>query len=453
MPHKTLVESHLCLIRLVQGRHYEAEISAIGKGEPINNSLRRLNLFLDKNNCLRVGGRIGASELPYNARHPILLPGKDRFTELLVTHYHQIYCHVGANSLESILSWTYWIVAARRVTRHVTFKCIKCYSSRPRPLQPFMADLPPDRVIGERAFLGTATDFAGPYYIKSSNLRNAKIQKCFLCVFVCLASKAVHLEIVSQLSVEAFVAALTRFTSRRGYPIVMRSDCGTNYTGTNKYLNEVHAFLRDNQSELDREITLKKIKWLFNAPSSPNHGGLFEAAIKSAKTHAKRVLGENKLTFEELTTFFAKVEAVMNSRPLCPLSKDPKDLQVLTPGHFTIGEPLVAIPEYPYIQINESRLSRFQRVQKMTQHFWNRWKTEYLHTLQQRYKWTSHTPPPKIDDLVLIKEDNLATLHWKRGRIVKLLPGKDGVIRVVEVRTQNGVLLRPISKLCRLPLD
>lgn len=440
------------LIRLVQTRHYESEISAIREGKPIKNYLRRLNLFIDKDNLLRIGGRIGASELPYNARHPILLPGKDRFTELLVTHYHKVHCHVGANTLESILSWTYWIVAARRITRHVTFKCVSCYMSRPRPVQPYMADLPPDRVRGERSFIGTATDFGGPFYIKSSNLRNAKIQKCFLCIFICLSTKAVHLEVVSQLSVEAFVAALTRFTSRRGVPHVIRSDCGTNYTGTDKYLRDLYAFLRNSQTEIDRECVKHEIRWLFNAPSSPNFNGLVEAAIKSAKTHVKRVLGEARLTFEELATFFTKVEAVMNSRPLCPLSSDPSNLNILTPGHFLVNGPLVALPEYPFTEVNESRLSRFQRIQKITQHFWNRWKNEYLHTLQQRYKWTSHTEPPKVDDLVLIKEDNLASLNWKRGRIVKLLPGKDGVVRVVEVKTQNGVLLRPVSKLCRLPL-
>lgn len=142
----------------------------------------------------------------------------------------------------------------------------------------------------------------------------------------------------------------------------------------------------------------------------------------------------------------------MNSRPLCPLSTDPADLEVLTPGHFLIGQPLVALPEYPYSDVKDYRLSRYQQIQKMSQHFWSRWRNEYLHTLQQRFKWTSITEPPKLDDLVLIKEDNMSPLQWKRGRLIKLLPGKDGIVRVAEVKTQNGVLVRPISKLCRLPL-
>ncbi|KAJ0178483.1 hypothetical protein K1T71_006306 [Dendrolimus kikuchii] len=415
--------------------------------------MRRLNLFIDKDRILRVGGRISASELPYNARHPILLPATSLFTELLVTHYHAVYCHVGAYTLAAILSRTYWIVSARRVTRKIVFRCVQCYRTRPRPTQPFMADLPADRVRGVRPFQGAATDFAGPYYIKSSSLRNARIEKCYLCVFVCLATKAVHLEIVSELTIEAFVAAFSRFISRRGLPSLVRSDCGTNYTGTDKYLRELYSFLRHHHSDLERRLARDNITWLFNAPASPNHGGLFEAAVKSAKTHAKRVLGDARLTFEKLSTFFAKVEAVMNSRPLCPLSTDPTDFEVLTPGHFLIGQPLVALPEYPYEDVGLQRLTQFQQIQKMSQHFWTRWRSEYLHTLQQRFKWNSKTEPPKLNDLVLIKEDNLPPLHWKRGRLVKLLPGKDGVVRVAEVKTRDGVLMRPTSKLCRLLLS
>lgn len=442
----------LCLIRQVQEAYFGEDICNLKSGKIIKNHLRRLSLFIDNNNLLRVGGRIKYSDLSYDARHPILLPSEGKFTELLVTHYHQVYCHVGANTLAAILSRNYWIISARRITRQITFKCIQCYRSRAKPTQPYMADLPPDRIRGVRPFLGVATDFAGPYFIKSSTLRNPKIQKCYLCVFVCLATKAVHLEIVADLSVEAFVAAFTRFVSRRGLPSLIRSDCGTNFTGTDKYLKELYIFLRDNHSDLERKLTKDNITWLFNAPASPNFGGLFESAVKSAKTHARRVIGDTKLTFEELTTLFTKIEAILNSRPLCPLSTDPMDLEVLTPGHFLIGQPLVALPEYPYTELKDSRLSRYQQIQKMSQHFWLRWRNEYLHTLQQRCKWTSVTEPPKLDDLVLIKDENLSPLTWRRGRVVKLLPGKDSIIRVAEIKTQGGILMRPVSKLCRLPL-
>ena len=442
----------LCLIRLIQKKHFSEHILALKSKKEIRDSLRRLNLFFDKNDVLRIGGRICHSDLPYDARYPILLPYKEEFTRLLVEHYHKVYCHVGANTLAAILSRKYWIISVRRLTRSVSFKCIQCFRARPRQDQPFMADLPPDRVRSARPFQGVGTDFAGPFLMKSSSLRNSRILKCYLCIFVCLSTKAVHLEVVPDLSVEGFVAAFTRFVSRRGLPSLVRSDCGSNYVGTDKYLKELYVYLRDNRSDIERKLINSNITWLFNPPSSPNMGGLFEAAVKSAKTHMRRVIGDRKLTFEEMTTFFTKVEAVMNSRPLCPLSSDPKDLDVLTPGHFLICQPLVALPEYPFEDVNINRLSRFQQIQKLSQHFWSQWRNNYLHTLQQRYKWFSHSNPPKLDDLVLIKDDGCPSLQWKRGRIIRLLSGKDGVNRVAEVKTKNGVLIRPTSKLCRLPL-
>lgn len=441
------------LIRKVQESSFEEEIDALKANLKIKSALKKLDLFLDTNNLIRVGGRIKHSDLPYNAKHPILLPGKGTLVKLLVEHFHKTYCHVGAYSLEAILSRNYWILSARRLTRSVTFKCVQCYKTRPHLVQPFMSDLPRDRVRELRPFQSVGTDFAGPFHIKSSSLRNARIEKCYLCVFVCLVTKAVHLEVVSGLSIEAFVDTFTRFVSRRGLPSLVRSDCGTNFTGTDKYLKDLYVYIRDNSSDISRELAKSNITWLFNPPSSPNMGGLFEAAVKTAKMHMLRVLGEQKLTFEQLTTFFTRVEAVMNSRPLTPLSSDPNDQEVLTPGHFLIGEPLVSLPEYNYDEVKVGTLNRFQLLQRLSQHFWIRWRNEYLHTLQLRCKWNDHTTSPKVNDLVLIKEDNCPPLEWKRGRIISLMPGKDGIVRVVKVRTQKNVLIRPVSKLSILPLD
>ena len=138
-----------------------------------------------------------------------------------------------------------------------------------------MADLPADRVTQARVFNGVGTDFAGPFQIKASQLRNAKIMKAYLCVFVCLATKAVHLEVVSELSTEAFLAAFSRFVSRRGLPSLIRSDCGTNYVGSNRHLSEVQKYLKSHNSEIGDDLARRGVKWLFNPPSAPNFGGIF----------------------------------------------------------------------------------------------------------------------------------------------------------------------------------
>jgi hypothetical protein len=211
--------------------------------------------------------------------------------------------------------------------------------------------------------------------------------------------------------------------------------------------------LTENRATLGSQFSKRNINWVFDPPVCPHWGGLFEAAVKSAKSHLKRVIGETPLTFEELTTVFAKIEAVLNSRPLCPVSSDPNDLEVLTPGHFLIGQPLTALPEYPFKDVKLSRLSRFQLVQQITQHFWSRWHLEYLNTLQMRHKWTTPMNNPCIGELVLLKDDNLPPLQWRRGRIVHLYPGQDQVVRVVEVQTPTGTLKRSLTKLVRLPVD
>lgn len=195
----------------------------------------------------------------------------------------------------------------------------------------------------------------------------------------------------------------------------------------------------------------EKIKWSFNPPYAPHFGGLWESGVKSFKTHLKRVVGDQILTVEEFSTVLAQIEAVLNSRPLCPMSSDPNDLTVLSPGHFLTMEPLVSIPSPDLTIGTTNRLDRWQLVQRMHQDFWKRWHQEYLHTLQQRPKWLDPIDPIREGSLVLLKEENISPLQWKLGRITKLHPGCDGVPRVATVRATNGSLTRPLVKLCPLP--
>ncbi|KAA5655205.1 transposase family protein [Pseudomonas aeruginosa] len=361
--------------------------------------------------------------------------------------------HSGCNALLASLQREFWILSGRRTVRSVLFRCLPCYRLKASTMQPQMGDLPPDRVKKMRPFSGVGTDFAGPFMIKASRLRNVRLIKAYLCVFVCLSTKAVHLEVVADLTTEAFIASLDRFVSRRGLPELIRSDNGTNFVGADRYLRDVVNFLNNNQVDIETALSRRGIRWTFSPPGCPHWGGIFEAVVKSAKTHLMRVIGQTSLTFEELTTVFCRIEAVLNSRPLCPLSSDPHDLESLTPGHFLIGQPLNALPEYPLSDIKPGRLRRYQMLQQMSQDFWKRWSLEYLHLLQQRFKWTDRTSPPHVGDLVLVKDANLPPLRWRRGRIVNLFPGKDGTPRSAEVLVGDSVLKRAVTTLSRLPVD
>lgn len=145
------------------------------------------------------------------------------------------------------------------------------------------------------------------------------------------------------------------------------------------------------------------------------------------------------------------MEAILNSRPLTPLSADPSELNALTPGHFIIGRSLVSLPESESKNVPIDHLKRWQRIQAMSQHIWKRWQIEYLHTLQQRAKWRKGKPNLAIGDLVIVHTPNTAPQSWCLGRITKTFPGKDGIIRVLEIKTAKGILIRPVVKVSPLP--
>ncbi|XP_035217043.1 uncharacterized protein LOC118190445 [Stegodyphus dumicola] len=141
----------------------------------------------------------------------------------------------------------------------------------------------------------------------------------------------------------------------------------------------------------------------------------------------------------------------MNSRPLCAMSSDPNDFSALTPGHFLIGAPLLAIPESDLSDVKSSRLKRWSLVQQTVQHFWKRWCAEYLTTLQQRAKWFRASPNLKCGDLVLIKNEQLPPNQWKIGRIALIYPGSDKKVRVATIHTAAGDFKRAVTKLCLIP--
>lgn len=271
-----------------------------------------------------------------------------------------------------------------------------------------------------------------------------------MAVFVCFATKAVHLEVVSDLTTEAFIAALKRFIARRGICKNIYSDNGTNFVGANNELMKHHQVVSRDE-RLKHFLTTKEISWHFMPALSPHFGGLWEAAVKSFKHHVKRVVGEELFTYEQFTTFVIEIEAILNSRPLTPLSSDPNDLTALTPGHFLIGDSLTCITEIDFSETPSNRLSAWQHIQKVKQDFWARWHKEYIHQLNLRHKWTKGSHDINQGTVVVLKDDNLPPLCWHLGRVEQVHPGADGIIRAVTVRTNNGVYKRNVKKLAPLP--
>lgn len=278
--------------------------------------------------------------------------------------------------------------------------------------------------------------------------------KAYIAVFVCLCTKAVHLELVSDLSTAAFLNALKRLCARRGKPQHIYSDNGTNFVGAARILDKQRkeALQHYISDDVITNMSEEGIEWHFNAPSWPTAGGLWEAAVKSLKHHLKRVLGDQKLTFEEFYTLLTQIESCLNSRPLVALTENIDSLDCLTPAHFLIGEPALK-PPLSAEGTDMTFSTRWQLTEKMFKDFWKRWSIDYLQTLQIRSKW--HVPKSNLEigDVVIVREDNIPPAKWILGRVLETHPGPDGRVRVVTLKTKTSNMKRPITKLSRLPLE
>lgn len=443
------------IVLLVQREEFSSELQVLKDKKllPKNSKIISLNPFLDNKGLIRVGGRLVNSKLTPDQKYPILLPSKHFITKSILWEMHKRLHHCGQEQLLAAVRLKYWPISARRVIKSVIHNCVPCFKVNPTIPQHFMGDLPSSRVTeSTKPFDVVGIDYAGPLQVKESHRRGKiHIIKAYVAVFVCFKTKAVHLELVSMLTTEAFLAALMRFTARRGICREIHSDNATNFVGANQRLREIYEFIANSSDEIATDLARQQIKWCFIPSRSPHFGGLWEATIKTIKRNFYKTVQNSVLTFEESYTLLTGIEACLNSRPITPISTSPNDLLALTPSHFLIGETLLQPPEKNLINVPCNLLSRWQHLQKLRQYFWKRWSFEYLQQLQTRNKWFLKSENLKLGLVVVLIEENVPPLKWKLGLINELFPGKDGIVRVVSVKTANGILQRSIKKLCVLP--
>lgn len=441
------------VVRVIQHVELEDEIQRVRTNTPCKR-IGELNPVLSDDGLLRVGGRLKHAELSDEAKHQLILPNSHPVTHNLIRDMHDELLHVGPAGLLSAIRQRFWLIRARSTIRQVTGSCVKCFRTNPSGISQLMGDLPKQRVTPSPVFSITGVDYAGPILVKQGTYR-PKVVKAYIAVFVCMATKAIHLELVSDLTTDAFLAALQRFVSRRGLVSEMHSDNATNFHGADNELHRLYEMFC-NQAEVDRIVRfcqVKEIQWHFIPPDSPEFGGLWEAAVKCTKTHLKRVIGNNTLNFEEMTTILCEIEAILNSRPLFAISGDPADPEVITPAHFLIGRPMIAVPEPSYQDLKIGRLSRWQHLQLLREQFWRAWSRDYLSSLQPRKKNRITTTNVRPGMIVLLQDKNRPPLHWKLGRITAVHPGSDNLVRVVEVFSEGSTYTRSITKLSILPIE
>ncbi|XP_041969837.1 uncharacterized protein LOC121726512 [Aricia agestis] len=403
---------------------------------------------MDRDKILRVGGRLtNSNSFSYTKKHPILLGSNHSFTKLLFRYEHVKLLHAGPQALLFNIRDNWWPIGGRNLARKVVHECIICKRLRGKTLTPQMGNLPTERISPTYPFSKYGVDYAGPIFMLNHKGRGARKVKCYICLFVCFVTRAIHLELVTDLTSDAYLLALKRFISRRGKPYEIFSDNGRNFVGL---MNDFAKFLSKCSSDIKDYVSNEQIKFRFIVPYAAHFGGLWEAGVRSCKHHLRRVVGNANLTYEELSTVLAQIEAVLNSRPLSPMSTDPNDFLPLSPAHFLIGRTLTSPACENLMEANTLRLTRYQRVEQMRQHFWSRWMKEYISELQSRTKWKANDDHLLPNTLVVIKDDNLPPLKWHLGRIVSLIPGKDNITRVADIRTASGIIRRACTKICPL---
>lgn len=428
---------------------------------PSNSKLLELNPRLE-DGVLLVGGRIDQADLPHERRHPIIVPPDSRLCWLILHQAHQATLHGAAQVMIRYIRNEYWIPKLRFEARTFVGRCKRCFRMMKKTAEQLMGDLPLDRLREARPFLKTGVDFAGPYGIKSRasypNTRSAAggrvDAKGYVAVFVCLVTRAVHLELVTSMTSEAFIVAFRRFTARRGFCAELYSDNGTTFVGANTEMKKaIETWEESNTLDF---MASRGTQWHFITPAAPFKGGIWEAAVKSMKHHLRRVMGLQKFSYEPFHTLLVEIEAVLNSRPICAESDDPNDARALTPATFWNQGPLIMpLPE----QMREppkDRLRLWQNIQFMVQDFWRQWSADYLNTLQQRKKWKEERENMRVGQLALIKSENFPPTHWALGRIVDVHHGADNLVRSVSIMLgdkDRTVLERPVQKLCILPMD
>ena len=410
--------------------------SSISKLKPMMNPSERI---------IRVSGRITEAPITYDTKHQMILPQHHFVTELVINHYHVRLGHCGPEHALSKLREEFWIVKGRAAIKKVLGRCFKCKKNHSERMSQEMADLPKVRVTPyEPPFTYTGIDYFGPLNVK----RGRGTAKRYGCIFVCMTTRAIHLELAQSLETDAFIMVLRRFINARGSVNQLRSDNGTNFVGAER---ELRASIREwNHKTIEEELQQYNCEWIFHPPGASHMSGVWERMVRTVKRSMKAILGERTVDEEVLRTVLSEAQAIANSRPLCHSSDDVKDMEALTPNHFLLQRPAVALPPGHFEDSDLSSRKKWRQVQILSNHYWKRWIHEYLPTLQQRQKWLKPRRDLMINDIVLIADDNVPRGQWLLGRVIQVYPGRDGRVRSAAIKTKNSELHRPIRKLCLL---
>lgn len=451
LPQLTLSElrnAEVVIVKHVQKQVYPREFDHLSSDKSVSKSspLRSLCPLIDSQGLLCVGGRLKHGDLPSETKHPRIIPHRHRAAELICLEFHGR-AHLGVEWVLSELRTKYWVTNARSLLKKLGRKCLTCKRFFASGCTQKMADLPPERLEpGRPPFSYVGLDCFGPFYVKCGRCE----VKRYVCLFTCLCTRAIHLEVLEFLDTDAFLNGLRRFVSRRGFPVKIWSDNGTNFVGAHSELKKCLKEL--NQSRIQGYCLQAEIDWHFNPPHASHMGGMWERLIRTVRKVLIGILGKARLTDEVLRTVLCEAENIVNGRPITRVSDDVNDLSALTPNHLLLLREGPPPPPGSFDKADGYR-KRWKHSQFLAGQFWKQWLKQYLPELQKRQKWLDKSRNLKISDLVLVMDENVPRWLWPLGSVVDVKCGRDGLVRTVHVKTKSSVLVRPVTKIVLLEGD
>ena len=401
----------------------------------------QFNLYLDENQLWRCKGRLEHASLSFATKHPLMLARRHRITKLIVRDAHRIVQHGGVKETLTQIRSQYWIVGGRNLVRLIIHSCVTCRQHEGKPYRtPPPLPLPSFRVNEAPPFSYTGVDYAGPLFVRTQGIADGNSFKVWICLFTCCITRAVHLELVLDMSALTFIRCLKRFTVRRGLPRKFISDNGKAFKVAARTLSDMVK-----QPEFTKYLERVGVEWTFNLEKAPWWGGIFERLIQSVKRCLRKTIGQAKFSYDELNTALVEIEAILNSRPLTYVTLQDFE-EPLTPSHLLIGRRILSLPDdlnyiddgdEEFVVDSENLQRRTRYLNNVINHFWKRWTKEYLLELRNAHRYQNINQsflPPREGDIVVVHDSDTPRGFWKVARITKLITGKDGHCRGAELR-------------------
>jgi hypothetical protein len=457
--------ARMTIIRLVQSASFSDSIESLTEGGTTSDKiLRTLDPFIDEEGILRVGGRLSRSTMKHGVKHPIILPNpkSSHVVSLIIKHQHESIAHQGRGfTINALRESGYWIIGCSRAVSSMIHRCVTCRKHRGTCQTQKMAQLPEDRTESAPPFSYCGIDCFGPFVVKDGR----RELKRYGLLITCMASRAVHIETLDDMTTDTFINGLRCFIAIRGPVRVIRCDQGTNFVGAHHELKK--AMKEIVEPRIRNFLAANSCDFQMNSPHSSHMGGTWERQIRTVRSVLTALLDQHgtRLDTSSLRTLLYEAMAIINSRPLTAQNlNDPLGPEPLTPNNLiTMKSKLILPPPGNFVKEDVFARKRWRKVQFLADEFWSRWRKEYLSTLQVRQKWHKEQRNMTVGDVVILKDDSLVRGQWRLAKIVDTVVDKDGLVRRVRIRVgdpglsalgkrlvEPTTLDRPIHKLTLL---